>query len=50
MLAVWIDSGPHAGAPLPPFQQVKRAEESALDGDGKHDGLDSGRMPTLAGL
>jgi len=50
MLVVWRDSGPDAGAPLPPLQPVERPAESTLEGSWKGDGLESGQMPTHAGL
>jgi len=50
VLVVWRDSGPDAGAPLPPLQPVERPAESTLEGGGKGDGLESGQMPTRAGL
>jgi len=50
VLVVWRDSDPDAGAPLPPLQSVERPAESPLAGGGKGDGLESGQMPTRAGL
>jgi len=50
MLVVCRDSGPDAGAPLPPLQPVERPAESTLESGGKGDGLESGQMPTRAGL
>jgi len=40
----------YAGAPLPPLQPVERPAKSALESGGKGDGLESGQMPTRAGL
>jgi len=50
MLVVRRDSDPHAGAPLPPLQPVERPAESALETGGEGNGLESGQMPTSAGL
>jgi len=50
MLVVRRDSGPDARAPLPPLQPVERPAESTREGGGKGDGLESGQMPTRAGL
>jgi hypothetical protein len=50
MLVVWRDSGPDAGAPLPPLQPVERPAESNLEGGGKGDWLESRQMPTRTGL
>jgi len=50
MLVVRRDSGPDAGAPLPPLQPVERPAESALESSGEGDGLESGQMLTRAGI
>jgi len=50
MLVVCRDSGPDAGAPLPPLQPVERPAESPLESGGKGDGLESRQMPTRPGL
>jgi len=50
MLVVQRDSGPDTRAPHPPLQPVERPAESTLEGGGKGDGLESGQMPTCAGL
>ena len=50
MLVVRRDSGLDARAPLPPLQPVERPAESTLEGGGKGDGVESGQMPTRAGL
>jgi hypothetical protein len=50
MVVVRRDSGPDVGAPLPPLQPVKRQAESALESGRDSDGLESGQMPTRAGL
>jgi len=50
MLVVCRDSGPDMGAPLPPLQLEERLAKRTLQGGGKRDGLESGQMPTLAGL
>ena len=44
------DSGPDAGATVPPLQPVERPAESSLEGGGKGDGLESRQMPTRAAL
>jgi hypothetical protein len=44
------DGGPVAGTPLPPLQPVERPAKNAMEGGGKGDGLESGQMPTRAGL
>jgi len=44
------DSGPDAGTTLPPLQPVVRAAENTMEGGGNGDGLESGQMPTCAGL
>jgi len=50
MLVVCRDSGPDAGAPFPPLQPVESPAEGTLESGGKGDGLESGQMPTRAGL
>jgi hypothetical protein len=50
MLVVFRDSGPDAGAPLPQLQPVERPPQSTLECGGKGDGMESGQMPTRAGL
>jgi len=50
MLVVRRDSGPDMGALLPPLQLLERPAKSTLEGGGQGDGLDSGQMPTRAGL
>jgi len=53
MMEVWQrrqDSGPDAGAPLPPLQSVERTAKNTTDRGGKGDGLESGQMPTCADL
>jgi len=42
--------GPDAETPLPPLQPVERPDENSREGGGKGDGLESGQMPTCAGL
>jgi len=44
------EGGPNAGTPLPPLQPVERPAESAMEGGGKGDELESGQMLTRAGL
>jgi len=44
------DGGPDPGTPLPPLQPVEGPAENAMEGGGKGDGLESGQMPTRAGL
>ena len=44
------DGGPDVGTPLPPVQPVERPIENAMVGGGNGDGLESGPMPTGAGL
>ena len=44
------DGGPDAGTPLPPLQLVERPAENAMEGSAKGDRLESGQMPTRAGL
>jgi len=50
MLVVRREGGPDAGAPLPPLQQVEGLAESTLDSGGEGNGMESGQMPTRAGL
>jgi len=50
MLVVWRDIVSDAGAPLPPLQTVERPAESALEGGGEGDGLESRQMQTRADL
>ena len=50
MLVVRREGGPDAGAPLPSLQPVKRPAESTLDSGGEGNGMESGQMPTRAGL
>jgi len=52
MLVVWRDSDPDpdVGAPLPPLQPVERPAEGTMEGGGKGDRLESGQMPTRAGI
>jgi hypothetical protein len=53
MQVLWMwrqDGGPDAGTPLPPLQPVERPAESTVKSGGKGDGLESGQMPTCAGL
>ena len=44
------DGGPDAGTPLPPLQPVERPAKNPMEGSWKGDGLESGQMPTRAGL
>ena len=44
------DGGPDAGTPLPRLQPVERPGENAMAGGGKGDKMESGQMPTRAGL
>jgi len=50
MLVVWWDSVPDAAAPLPPLQLVVRPANTAMEGGGKDNGLESGQMRRLADL
>jgi len=50
MLVVCRDSGPDAGAPLPPLQPLESPAENTLESVGQGDGLESVQMPTRAGL
>jgi len=50
VLEVERDSGPDAGAPLPPLQPVERRAECALESDAVGEGVESWQMPTRAGL
>jgi len=50
MLVVWRDHGPDVGTPLLPLQPVEITAESNVEGSGKGDRMDSGQMPTSAGL
>jgi len=44
------DGGLDTGTPLPPLQPVERPAESTVGSGGKGDGLESGQLPTRAGL
>jgi len=44
------DGGPDTGSPLPPLQPVERPTESTMEGGGKGDELESGKVPTCADL
>jgi hypothetical protein len=44
------DGGPDEGTPLLPMQPVERPAENTMESGGKSDGLESGLMPTRAGL
>jgi len=50
VLVVRRDDNTDAGAPLSPLQPVERPSENALESGGEGDGLESGQMPTRAGL
>ena len=50
MLVVHRDSGPDAGAPLPPLQPVERPAKCPLESSGRGDGLESRLMPPRADL
>jgi len=50
VLVVSRESVPDTGAPLPPLQPVEISPDRTVEGGGRGDGLESGQMPTCAGL